>query len=211
MFFDIHTHAADKSSNCIYNLQKEEGFEGWFSAGIHPRFAEHSNEQSEWLNKVTKSQKCLAIGEVGLDKLKGPAMDIQLAIFRRQIELSERLELPLIIHCARAWNELRSVKRELKPKQIWIYHGFAKALIAKEVLDEGMIISIGAAVLSNHKLQQAVINIPTNRLFLETDDSSTPVCRIYEKVSELKNIPLHDLEKEIETTVKSTFKRWTTG
>ncbi|MFN5879138.1 MAG: TatD family hydrolase, partial [Flavobacteriales bacterium] len=92
MFFDIHTHAADKSSNCIYNLQKEEGFEGWFSAGIHPRFAEHSNEQSEWLNKVTKSQKCLAIGEVGLDKLKGPAMDIQLAIFRRQIELSERLE-----------------------------------------------------------------------------------------------------------------------
>jgi len=48
-------------------------------------------------------------------------------------------------------------------------------------------------------------------LFLETDDSSIPVCRIYEKVSELKNIPLHDLEKEIETTVKSTFKRWTTG
>lgn len=211
MFFDVHTHSADKSSNCIYNLQKEDEVDGWFSAGIHPWYAAHSNEQNEWLNMVVKSQKCIAIGEAGLDKLKGPSMVIQRAVFRDQIELSEELQMPLIIHCVKAWNELRSIMREVKPKQPWIFHGFTKTSIAEEVLQEGLLISMGASILGNDKLQELVKRMPLNRLLMETDNSSLPISAIYEKVSALKNIPLSDLEKEIEITFKSTFKRWTTG
>jgi Tat protein secretion system quality control protein TatD with DNase activity len=53
--------------------------------------------------------------------------------------------------------------------------------------------------------------IPIDRLLLETDESMSPISEIYQKVSELKNIPLPDLEKEIEKTVKRTFKKWITG
>ncbi len=211
MFFDVHTHSANKSSNCLFNLPYNHRYDGFFSAGIHPWLAEEIEHQIEWLNCVSASKNCLAIGETGLDKLKGPNLKTQQMTFIAQIELSERLELPLIIHCVKAWNELRGIKRRLDPAQPWIYHGFTKAAIAKEVIDEGMIISIGAAVLTNLKLQQAVIGIPTERLLLETDEASNSISAVYEKVSELKNIPLSDLEEQVEKTVKHTFKKWIIG
>jgi TatD DNase family protein len=136
---------------------------------------------------------------------------MQEKVFLAQIELSERLELPIIIHCVKAWNVLRVIRRRRSPAQPWIYHGFTKARIVQEVLDEGMLISIGSAVQNNILLQEAVKMIPIDRLLLETDESMSPISEIYQKVSELKNIPLPDLEKEIEKTVKRTFKKWITG
>jgi TatD DNase family protein len=185
--------------------------DGYFSAGIHPWSASEYDKQIDWLNDITASEKCLAIGETGLDKLKGPDLKSQEMSFLAQIELSERLELPVIIHCVKAWNELRVLRRRRSPTQPWIYHGFTKATIVQEVLDEGMLISIGSAVQNNILLQEAVKMIPIDRLLLETDESMSPISEIYQKVSELKNIPLPDLEREIEKTVKRTFKKWIIG
>ena len=63
------------------------------------------------LSEKLNATGCIALGEIGLDKLKGPSMEVQLAVFKEQIALSEKLELPVIIHCVRAWNELVLVKK----------------------------------------------------------------------------------------------------
>lgn len=45
------------------------------------------------------AEKQLAVGEAGLDKLAVAPMRLQVAVFKEQVELSEKYELPLIIHC----------------------------------------------------------------------------------------------------------------
>jgi TatD DNase family protein len=146
-----------------------------------------------------------------LDKLKGPGINKQIEIFKRQILLSEDFHLPVILHCVKSWNELRVLKRELNPKQTWIFHGFTKSSLTEEVLKEGIYISIGHAILTSSTLQSALKNIPLNRLFLETDDAECAIEEIYAKVSELKNIPLSELQSQLEENFKNVFTKWITG
>ena len=127
------------------------------------------------------------------------------------MHLSEELGLPIIIHCVKAWNELRAIKRHLKPQQTWIYHGFSKANLIEEVVQEGLMISIGAAVLTNKKLQDKIAWLPLDRILVETDDSDLSIEWIYEQVSALKNIPLPRLEKQIEENFKRVFTKWKIG
>ena len=72
-------------------------------------------------------------------------------------------------------------------------------------------ISIGTAILTNRKLQEKIITIPINRLFLETDAADVPIETIYAKVSELINLPLPLLEAQIEANFKRIFTKWTIG
>jgi TatD DNase family protein len=50
-----------------------------------------------------------------------------------------------------------------------------------------------------------------NRLFLETDDAECSIEDIYAKVSELKNIPLSQLQSQLEENFKNVFTKWITG
>jgi len=209
MYYDIHTHVLKNEGTEILNASLDEKSISYFSIGIHPWQA--NEEQLNLVNEKAQDPKCLALGEIGLDKLKGPDLSIQVASFKKQIELSEELELPVIIHCVKAWNELVKIKREMHPTQLWIYHGFAKANITAEVLKEGLMISIGAEIFKSDSLQKALILIPDDRLLLETDDKTIKIEEIYAQVSKLKNIPLARLKKQIEDNFKRVFTKWEIG
>lgn len=212
MQFDVHTHSIDKSSLRNRNSGLEIPDFGFFSAGIHPWDAGSLESKIlENLRLIASHKNCLAIGEIGLDKLKGPAIEIQIKAFIEQLLLAEEMQLPVIIHCVRAWNELKDIKRQLQPKSPWIFHGFAKGSILKEVIDEGMVVSLGEQLLKNPKLQLAINDLPLGRLLLETDDASIGINQVYELVSKLKKIPLPDLEKSIEENIFNIFPKWKIG
>jgi TatD DNase family protein len=67
-------------------------------------------------------------------------------------------------------------------------------------------ISIGAGILNNTKLQEALLRIPNDQLFLETDDSEITILEVYKKVSTLKNLSLSELEEIIEKNFKRIFR-----
>jgi TatD DNase family protein len=211
MQFNIHTHVSSGQAIEIVNSTGNQVEFQLFSVGIHPWDSENSRLKLGRLSETLNSKRCIALGEIGLDKLKGPSMEIQLAVFKEQIALSEKLELPVIIHCVRAWNELKQVKKELNPKQIWIFHGFTKTRLYKEVLENGFYISIGTAVFTDEKVQEILLAIPNDRLFLETDNSNSLISAVYQKVSELKKLPLHELEQILENNFKRVFTRWKIG
>lgn len=212
MQFDVHTHSIDKSSFRILNSGLEIHDLRFFSSGIHPWKAKNFNvAKLKRLEEISSHKNCLAIGEIGLDKLKGPALQIQIEVFKQQVLIAEEMNLPVIIHCVKAWNELREVKRQLQPTSPWIFHGFSKVSILKEVIDEGLIISLGQQILNNSKLQFAINDLPLNRLLLETDDSSIRISQVYEQVSKLKKINLSDLEKTIEENTFNIFPKWKIG
>ena len=99
----------------------------------------------------------------------------------------------------------------MNPIQSWIYHGFNKAGIINEVLKSDIYVSIGSSIFTNIKLQEIVNLIPNERLFLETDDSNLDIFDIYKKVSEIKKIPLSELEEIIEQNFKRVFRKWQSG
>jgi len=207
MLYNSHSHFYDINHFTIVNKSDDNDYEdAYYSIGIHPWNAEEIEDNFFRVEHLAINKRCLAIGEIGLDKLKGPEITIQKRVFERQVLLSEKLKLPVILHCVKSWNEISSIKQCFKPTQIWVFHGFNKVGILNEVLKNGLMISIGSSILSNLKLQNALKKIPNNRLLLETDDTNIDIYSIYEKVSEIKKIPLSELEMIIEENFNRIFR-----
>ncbi len=210
--FNCHTHFSKNKLLEIQSISPDETASSFHSLGIHPWKA-HTLPEEKIEDAILKklSVSTLAIGEIGLDRLKGPNLERQISVFIQQIEIAEAEKLPVILHCVKTWNEISLVKRKLNPAQAWIYHGFAKANLVDVVLQENVIISLGADVLTNKKLQKVVYRIPNNMLLLETDESKISIDKIYEKVAELKGISLLHLAEIIEKNVKRIFPKWQIG
>jgi TatD DNase family protein len=211
MLLDSHTHNFN-SLNAIVNFRDNASdiYKGNFSYGFHPW--EEIITEKDWdeFKVFLDLNKCVALGEVGLDKIKGPTLDIQIERLKKQLEINKSFSLPVIVHCVKSWNEIKMLSRQY-PDYKWIFHGFNKVGILEEVLKEGWMISVGVSILTNLKLQQAINKIPTNQLLLETDDSDIDIFTIYQKISEIKKISLPELEEIITNNFKSTFKKWLIG
>lgn len=212
MFTNCHTHSSNYTGFEIKQAELNEFPLGFHSVGIHPwKSADFDDKEIKNLLKRSVSQKTIAIGECGLDGLKGPDFSIQIPVFEKQIELSEELCLPLIIHCVKGWNELAALKKKHSPRQPWVFHGFAKSGILHQVIASGMMISLGAGIINHQKRKEIVENIPEYQLLLETDDVEIEVKEIYEVVAELKKISLYDLKNQVNTNFKNTFTKWQIG
>ena len=212
MLIDIHSHKRNVNYLTIVNKSDSNVTESdCFSFGIHPWNTSEIEDNFLNFEKEISLIKCLAIGEIGLDKLNGPKIDVQKKVFLKQIEISEKYELPIILHCVKSWNEISEIRKLLNPIQSWIYHGFNKAGIINEVLKSDIYVSIGSSIFTNIKLQEIVNLIPNERLFLETDDSNLDIFDIYKKVSEIKKISLSELEQIIEENFKRIFRKWQSG
>ncbi|MDE6655267.1 MAG: TatD family hydrolase, partial [Muribaculaceae bacterium] len=125
-FRDIHTHDLYAGSDSIINLPLHadvpEG--GYFSVGVHPWDAPTATDADlAWIERMAENPRIVAIGETGIDKLRGGDMAKQLDILKRHIALSERLAKPLILHIVRAFPEIIRLRRQEQPTQRWIIHG----------------------------------------------------------------------------------------
>lgn len=128
---DIHTHNPEAARRgAILSLRPDEpvppGCER-ISVGIHPWDTAENQDFEALLSEIEKraeEEKIVAIGECGLDKVRGADMDTQETLFRRQLEMAERHRLPVIIHCVRAYDRLLHLHKLLRPTVPWIIHGF---------------------------------------------------------------------------------------
>jgi TatD DNase family protein len=208
MFVNIHTHFEQSDGIFILNGKNQNDLNALYSFGIHPNETLiHYFNVENFEHEISQSN-CVAIGECGLDKNISVPLETQIAIFKLQIAVSEKLELPIIIHCVKAWNEILVIKKELKPNQPWIYHGFRKSNLVESVLDSGCFVSIGTAIIYDQKLQQAIQNIPLGKLFIETDDdTSHSIQEVYESVARLKNVSINELQEQILKNFALVFRK----
>lgn len=177
---DIHTH--DKSrTDAIINIYPHESLiEGaYHSVGIHPWHTTDVNISTiEQLNTLATHPQVVAIGETGIDTLKGAPIEKQIEIFSHHVALSEQHQKPLIIHCVKAFNEIIALKKQLHPTMPWIIHGFrGKPQLASQLINQGFYISLG-----EHFNPQSATVIPTDRLLFETDESTLDINTIIEKI-----------------------------
>jgi len=213
MYFDVHAHsyAEDKNVFSILNTYPNSSdFSKPFSIGIHPWYLHKETIEPELLIIEEKLQhkNCFALGECGLDKATNVDFEIQKDVFHKQVKLSEKYQKPLIIHCVRAFQEIIVFKKDLKPKQTWIIHGFNKNLqVAQSLLKNGILLSIGAAIINNKKLQEVLLHISLDAILIETDDTRFAVQEIYQKIAFLKKMEVEELQQKIEHNFKQIFKK----
>ena len=168
---DIHTH--HERPDAIVNAEVGDTLQPGitYSLGVHPWNAETwSDDTARRLAAQAADPRVLAIGEAGLDKLRGPSMEVQTHAFEAQARIADELGKPLIIHCVRAFNELMAIKRAMRPRVPWIVHGFrGKPQLARQLLDAGFHLSLGSR--HNPDTARLLADHPS-RLLRETDEDT---------------------------------------
>ena len=184
---DIHTHHPAPQPNAVVCVSPDDfnPIENQlYSVGIHPwKTADAlSDDILEKLEAAAEHPQVVAIGECGSDKIQGGPLFRQMQVMRRQIELSEKVGKPLIIHNVHAQDIIIGVKKDLNPTQPWLVHGFrGKPTIAKMLTDTGIWLSF------NDKFNDmSVTETPIQFMLAETDESETPIADIITKLSSLK-------------------------
>lgn len=123
------------------------------------------------LKGLIKNEKTVAIGEIGLDyHYEKETRDIQLKIFREQIELANEYDLPVIVHDREAHEDTLNILKELKPRGV--IHCFTGSVeMAKEIVKIGMYIGLGGAVTFKNAVKPVEVAkfVPADRLLVETD------------------------------------------
>ena len=151
------------------------------SVGIHPWYAGRADY--EGLEALASDPLAVAIGEAGFDRLRGPSIDVQTAVFRFQALLAERIGKPLIIHCVKAVDLLLAQHRILRSDVPWIVHGYrGKPQEAESLLRHGIGISLGYRFNS-----ATAMMIPCGSLFIETDDTDADISSVAAMVGQARN------------------------
>lgn len=190
--------------------------------GVHPTDSgELTEDDMEWLKKQCALEKCVAVGEIGLDYYwDEPDRDIQKKWFVRQLELAQEVDLPVIIHSREAAQDTVDImKAEHAEKTGGVIHCYSYSKeLAKTFLDMGFFIGVGGVVTFNNgkKLKEVVDYIPMDRLVIETDcpylspvpfrgkrNDSRKLTYVVEQIAAIKGISTAQIE---EITCKNAFE-----
>ena len=215
-FVNIHTHIAKPEANLlqIINLDLSQPCpkQGYYSYGFHPWALDKADFQvDEALNKLKENlqqPQVIALGEAGLDKMHKASFEQQLAVFERQIDLSETLQKPMILHDVRSHNEIIALRKKHKVKQPWIVHGFSGTeQDVKQLIGQGIYLSVGESLLHHErKIHKSFKFIDLDYLFLETDMAEIAVETIYEAAANMLEMDLSALKTRIFANFARLFK-----
>jgi len=214
MSFNFHTHNKSKN-NSLFNLRigidaDMDEYPYYFSAGIHP-WDIGSIDVPINLLKLTsylQQENCIALGEVGLDKVCGTDLDYQKKVFREQLHIAHKSNTKvLIIHCVKSYQEIIEEKKQCPYEFKWVLHAFnGSEQLIQQLIKHGFYFSLGEALLNpNFKITKSASSIPLDRIFLETDESAIGIDKIYQKASEIFEVDIHRLEKQIEKNIELVF------
>ena len=168
-----------RSGNFERAVSLAEEHENIFAAiGIHPHDATtyDAEAESKLINLCQSSEQVVALGEIGLDfYYEHSPRDIQETIFRRQIRLAKKLDLPIIIHSRDADAETVKVLTEECSDRSFrggVMHCFGGAAeMAKTLMNIGFLISFAGNITFKkaENLRDAARVVPLEKLLIETD------------------------------------------
>ena len=144
----------------------------YFAAGFHPENLEDfSVEDLEKLEPFFADEKCVAVGEIGLDyHWMNSTKEKQRELFVAQIEIAKAKSLPVIVHDREAHGDTLDILKATKPSGV--LHCFSGSVeMAREVIKLGMFLGFnGVATFKNaRKIPEVIKEIPLDRIVLETD------------------------------------------
>lgn len=209
----INCGCTPESTDLARSLAEKYDFV-YFASGIHPENIPAPEEDEEVFEKIREfagHEKCVAIGEIGLDYHyeDGAPRERQIQWFEKQLILANELSLPVIVHDRDSHGDILELLKKHRPKGV--VHCFSGSPeMAREVLKLGMYIGLGGAVTFKNakKPVRVAQGLPLDRLLLETDcpymapvpfrgkrcDSSM-ITLTAEKIAEIKGLTTDEILK----------------
>lgn len=207
-------------------LEIAEKHESIYAAiGWHPVDAiDCTDDDLTWIENLTSHPKVVALGEMGLDYHwdKSPK-EIQKEVFRKQIQLAKKVNLPIVIHNREATEDIIQILQEENAKEVGgIMHCYNDSVeYVQTCLDMNFYISLGGPVtFKNAPLPKEVAKeVPIERLLIETDapflaphpyrgkrNEPAYVKLVAEKIAELREISLAELGKRTTENAFNLFE-----
>lgn len=211
-FFNFHTHQFTDNPDILELVnQYPQDFDAsvpFYSIGIHPWYIVENRIDADLkiIEEKLKENKCLAIGECGLDKRIEIPFDQQIIVFEKQLYLAEKNKKPVVIHCVAAFQEIIAIKKKMKISVPMIIHGFSKNIqISNQLIKEGFYLSFGKNLLRNSDLKTIFQNVPNDRFFLETDTIEENIDKVYDLASKYKELTIGELKEIIISNFEVVF------
>lgn len=143
--------------------------------GLHPWVAAEPLELAALAARL-QERHAVAVGEIGLDfVIESFAREQQLAVLRGQLEVAVALDLPVLLHCRGAFEELLALLRPFAPRLRGLLHAFSRGPeLARRFLDLGLHLAFGGAITRPKatRARRAAAMVPWDRIVLETDAPS---------------------------------------
>jgi len=187
--------------------------------GLYPVMAESISKKDlkENLEFIEKNNP-IAIGEVGLDLYNGKNLEKQKEVLKKLIELSKKLNIPIIVHSRKAEQETIDFLKENKAKKVILHCFSGNSEQTKRAEELGYLFSIPATIVRNKTFKKLAKRIKLNSILTETD---APYLSPYEgkrnepsyiketirKISEIKKITEEELEKIIFMNYQKLFAK----
>lgn len=205
MLIDSHVHLDDRRFNkdrdqLINNLEKDgvelvvnigsdlktseasvdlaDKYEPVYAVvGVHPHSAaEYNDKVEDRLRELANHKKVVAIGEIGLDYYRDLSpRDIQIDVFKRQLDLAKDLDMPIVIHSRDASQPVFDILKEFKENNTdmdILIHCYSDSVeLMREYIKLGCYIALGGTTtFKNSRVPKEVAKqVPLERLLLETD------------------------------------------
>lgn len=193
----------------------------YFTAGVHPENAANCENFEEWLIPMLKHEKCVGIGEIGLDyHYDEPPRDIQKEIFQKQLDLALELDLPVVIHDRDAHADCLEAVLSKKGLR-GVFHSFSgSAETAKILRKAGIYISFSGVVTFKNaaKTVAACEAVDDCGLLVETDcpyltphpyrgsrNDSSYVRYTIDRIAEIRHTTPEQIERLTDNNAKALF------
>ncbi|MCL6295315.1 TatD family hydrolase [Jejuia spongiicola] len=211
-------------TDAMFQLEKKYPDYMFLMMGLHPTHVKNNYiEELKHVEKLLAERSFYAIGEIGIDLYWDTStLDIQKKAFKHQIQLAKKYQLPIVIHCRDAFDEIFEVLEEEKSDDLFgIFHCFTGTIEqAHQAISYNMKLGIGGVVtFKNGKIDKFLNQIDLKHIVLETDapylspvpyrgkrNESSYIIKVLEKLSDLYNMSQQDIAKVTTENSKSVFK-----
>lgn len=212
-------------------LDLARAFDNVYAAcAIHPTKADQLNEQTRvQLTELAKDERCVAVGETGLDTYwihhdpeNTASLEVQEEALRWHIDLAVETDKTLMIHNREADEDLLRILGDAPQPTRTMLHCFSSPLyVAKEAIERGYILSFAGNVTfkRNEEMRQAAALAPAGQLLVETDapymtpepyrgarNEPTFIGHTYNCIAEARNVPVEQLIEEVNDTFDQVYQ-----
>ncbi|MBL7559019.1 TatD family hydrolase [Olleya sp. YSTF-M6] len=190
-------------TNSMLQLEKDYPENVFLMMGLHPTHVKDNYKtELQHVTDMLDTHKFYAVGEIGIDLYWDKStLAIQQEAFRLQIQLAKKHQLPIVIHCREAFDEVFEILEEEKGQDLFgIFHCFTGSLEqAHQAISYNMKLGIGGvATFKNGKIDQFLNQIELKHIVLETDapylapkpfrgkrNESSYIIKVVEKLAEI--------------------------
>lgn len=140
--------------------------------GLHPWYADRLPTCLDQLKSIW-DDGYVGVGEIGLDRMRGPEIVTQVSCFRWQLEAGLRMKRPVSVHCVRAWGLMVDILTEYAPlnRRVVIHAFGGSADTARRLEKLGAMVSFSGTIMNDDRirLHSASERVSADHIMLETD------------------------------------------